>query len=832
MKKKILCSFFGAVIAVCSIYFTGCTNKAGGNVGNVEVWHTYNTVKVMRDKHDYEKSDGALVVEMAKNETEGAQLVITAVGKIEGFDVRVSDLYCGDSIIPSGDINVYVQKYIDIKLKTNNSNNPDFPVGYTPDCLLPMSVVKAYGENKIEKGRNQGITIEVTSKKDTPAGEYVGNVTVSVDGKEKIVPINVTVWDIELTSNSRSVFMAYPKDYLFGEMDSTFEMQEKYFEAMLDYKLCIGYIQGSEYSPEKMVESLDKYWDHPNFTTYSLPSMQGYSRDTVNVRYYKQYLKYLAKASSPNRNYLEKAVNYVLPCDEPWARNSMETVKNTVAVLQKTDGEVASELEKENFYAQFGDAAVSFKEELENSLNNIQHIITDQYRGVYTDSDLTFCPTFDKYESETMVENLKQHSADHNNDLWWYGCVNPKYPYPTYHIDDSLIGARAVGWMQKQYGIKGNLFWNINTYQQWFTDVGTDTAIDPYEEPNRIGWSYRADANGDGYFFYPGKKYGSDKPFPSLRLMTIRDGNDDYDLLSELEKSYTELETYYGLPSGTLALAKTIDSVFDKIGIDVQYSSDAERIYAARRTIANLIRLADSDAKLVVLNDGIGKNADYRVFAANGYEVSINSAVAVGAASGSGKVYEYALTLDKADNYFEVEAVNGEDSVKYTERASGKVEKVTDFSHSMQGGITTSKGTTYSVNASNGTLDFTVVSYGNKLSELMSFTPYLSIDKSELGVTDFSKVEHLSFTLYNKSDTESEVIVALESLGSQLQLKRVKVGAHASVDILIKDIGDREWSDCTKADKLTIKFENVDDNSQKLPDREFAISEIFRSLKN
>lgn len=823
---------FACAILTIVILLAGCAGTPEKEKGEAEIWHTYNTVKVMRDRHDYEKTDGALTVEMAKNETEGAQLVITAAGNVESFDVRVTDLYCGDSVIPSSDIKVYVQKYIDIKVKTNNSNNPDYPVGYTPDCLLPMSIAKAYGENTIEKGCNQGVTIEVTSKNDTPAGEYAGNVTVTVDGKEQIVPLNVTVWDIELTGNSRSVFLAYPKDYLFGEMDSTFEMQERYFETMLDYKLCVGYIPGTEYSPEKMVESLDKYWNYQNFTTYSLPSMQGYSRDTVNVRYYKQYLKYIAKASSPSRNYLEKAVNYVLPCDEPWARNSMETVKNTVAALQKADREVAEELEKENFYAQFGDSAASFKTELENCLNNIQHIITDQYRSVYADSDLTFCPTFDKYKSETMVENLKLHSDEHRNDLWWYGCVNPKYPYPTYHIDDSLIGARAVGWMQKQYWIKGNLFWDINTYHQWFSDVGTDTAIDPYEEPNRIGWSYRADANGDGYFFYPGKKYGSKTPFPSLRLMTIRDGNDDYDLLSELEKTYGELEVYYDLPGGTFSLNKTLGTVFDKIGIDVQYSSDAERIYAARRTVANLIRLADSDAKLVVINDGIGKNANYRVFAANGYKVRLNSAAADGVKSGGGKVYEYSLALDKADNYFEVEAVNGENSVKYTERASGKVEKVTDFVHSEASGITTSKGTTYSVNAANGTLDFTVVSYGNKLSELMSFAPYLSIDKSAIGVTDFSKVEYLSFTLYNNSDTESEAIVMLESLGSQLQLKRVKVSAHASVDILVKDIGDRDWNDCAKADKLTIKFENVDDNSQKLPDREFAIGEIYRSLKN
>ncbi len=821
-----------SAILICAVLMTACGKAPGKQSGDAaEIWHTYNTVKVMRDKHDYEKLSGAITVEMAKNETESAQLVLTANRDVKSYNVEVSNLTCGDSTIPSDDIEIYVQKYLNIKIKTNNNNNTDYPVGYTPDAMVPLSIVKEYGENTIEKGCNQGITIEITSEKDTPAGEYSGSVTVSVDGEKHILPINVTVWDVELGSNSQSVFLAYPRDYTFGEMDSTLEMQENYFKTMLDYKLCVGYIPGTEYSPEKMVEYLDKYWEHPNFTTYSLPSPQGYNRDTVNIRYYKQYLKYLAKASTPSRNYLEKAVDYVLPCDEPWARNSMNTVMSTVAALQKADKEVVSELAAENFYAQFGDKAAAFKQELEDCLNNIQHIITDQYRSVYNGSDLTFCPTFDKYASDTMVENLQRHSKENNNDLWWYGCVNPKYPYPTYHIDDSLIGARAVGWMQKQYGITGNLFWVINSYHQWFSDVGIDTAIDPYEEPNRIGWSYQADANGDGYFFYPGKKYGSKTPFPSLRIMTIRDGNDDYDLLCELEKSYKNLETYYDLPSGTLSLNNTLEFIFDRIGVDVQYSSDAARIYEARRSVARLIELANSAAKLVILNDGIDSSADFRVFVSNDFDVRINSSEADGNVQGLGKVYAYSLALDKADNYFNVKAVKGDMTVEYGQRISGKVEKVTDFGVSDIGGVSVSQGMKYEINTENKTLGFTVVSYGDKLAELMSFKPYLSINKSALNIADFSKVEYLSFTLFNNSDVDSTVVIQIESLGAQLELKKISVNAHSSAAVLIKDIGDRNWSNFAGADTLSVVFENVDGNSQKLPDRDFAISEIYRSLK-
>ena len=72
----------------------------------------------------------------------------------------------------------------------------------------------------------------------------------------------------------------------------------------------------------------------------------------------------------------------------------------------------------------------------------------------------------------------------------------------------------------------------------------------------------------------------------------------------------------------------------------------------------------------------------------------------------------------------------------------------------------------------------------------------------------------------------------IESLGSQLQLKKVKIAAYSFVDILIKDVGDRSWNDFAKANKLSIVFENVDENSQKLPKRAFAISEVYCSLKN
>ena len=68
--------FFCAAGASVFLFATACN---GNDVpsGNVDIWSTYNTTKIMREKYDYVKRDASIDVEMAKNEVEGAQIVFT-----------------------------------------------------------------------------------------------------------------------------------------------------------------------------------------------------------------------------------------------------------------------------------------------------------------------------------------------------------------------------------------------------------------------------------------------------------------------------------------------------------------------------------------------------------------------------------------------------------------------------------------------------------------------------------------------------------------------------------------------------------------------------------
>lgn len=169
----------------------------------VEVWSTYNTVKVLQSGGEYEKQNARLNISMARGETEGAQIILTPDRDVKSFELKKADLKNADGdVLPADSAELYVQKYIHVDDKTYNQDNQDYPEDCdVPDMLLYMETAKAFGENTIEAGKNQGITVEYTTTSETKPGTYTGVYTLIVDGTERNIPVSVTVWDIDVTKS-------------------------------------------------------------------------------------------------------------------------------------------------------------------------------------------------------------------------------------------------------------------------------------------------------------------------------------------------------------------------------------------------------------------------------------------------------------------------------------------------------------------------------------------------------------------------------------------------------------------------------------------------------
>lgn len=124
----------------------------------------------------------------------------------------------------------------------------------------------------------------------------------------------------------------------------------------------------------------------------------------------------------------------------------------------------------------------------------------------------------------------RQQNVSEGVSAWWYGCDYPVNPYPNYHLDDEPLTARVFSWMGYEYNVTGNLYWRVN-HQKEYNDY---KVVEPSEDMYDYLKNTAIHTMGEGCIVYPGKPYGLDCFVPSLRLINIRDGMEDYEILKLL----------------------------------------------------------------------------------------------------------------------------------------------------------------------------------------------------------------------------------------------------------------------------------------------------------
>jgi hypothetical protein len=93
---------------------------------------------------------------------------------------------------------------------------------------------------------------------------------------------------------------------------------------------------------------------------------------------------------------------------------------------------------------------------------------------------------------------------------------------------------RLMPWFCYRYGVEAFEFWGSSwwTFDPWkygwhafYKESGGEQVKNPVRYPN-----------GDGYLAYPGDEIGIHDPVPSIRLIAVREGVDDYEIFHELDK--------------------------------------------------------------------------------------------------------------------------------------------------------------------------------------------------------------------------------------------------------------------------------------------------------
>ena len=646
------------VMALCSVMVlqaVGCNKDASkesnaASIGSYgTVWSAPSTVKIDQNDIEYEnKGDAQLIFNTVKNEYESHQLLITAEKDVDEYYLESSDLKCGSDVLSKENITVYNEKYTKMAEAQYGSYSH-------PDALIPVDAAKEYGELKISKDQNAAFWVTVFVPQDTPTGVYEGTFKLTVEDAEMDIPVEVTVNDYVLpeTTTGQTLFSWRYDRVGAGELDSSIEMMEYYYEYFLDYRISLQSLPLESNTREEIIAALEKYYD--TLTTYTIQPEPGKVPGGGFLTYSdksKEMIYTIASISGPEKNYFDKAMLYVV--DEPDLRDdakyqsTIKTIDSVNMILEECVATIKNDTS--GTYDNFKSIKGWEKSILE--IPNIMPIVTEVAEYIVDAKDNarskeflskinTLCPVF-KVWDEQLTDKLLAVCEEYDiENLWWYGCNNPFAPYGNYHLGDkNLLGARSYSWVQAKYEIEGNLYWDAAAYTS--ERPNWDQYINMYENPIRIEGS----AAGDGSLTYPGKAYGIYGPLPSMRLMSIRDGMEELEMLYALENQYKDLEAVYG---NEFSAHDSIVSLIDRLCYNGSlYYADGEKGLDFNDVRGSLIDL------LVWNNMGIGfameessiKNnvANVSYYIAEGCKVYVGDELQKPV---TGCKYEYALNLEE-----------------------------------------------------------------------------------------------------------------------------------------------------------------------------------------
>ncbi len=829
-KRTLICRLLAFLMgAVPVLGFTACK---GSGKNEIEIWSTYSTLKVMQSYGEYANLGSELSVSMVKGESESAQLIVTPSKDVKSITLTAGELKTSDGrIFPSENVKIYFQKYINVETKTADQNNDKYPSGYIPDMLLPMELAVKYGENSIKGGCNQGITVDFTAHSDTSAGKYTGTFTLDADGVAISVPVTVDVDDIDITGANGMTSIGFTHfEFMNGEYNNSSALYRQYYETALnDYKFDFFLVPGSN-EPKTMAESVVRYWENVNFTSYAIPvsryiatADQGWFKLAKGDLY--SYMYELALRSEPGKILFDKAYIYPIYVDEvspAYYAAAVSTVKDVYEVEDK----IFADLEKEGYFDSYDP---QYKQDFYASVTGIPILQTanrTQLQALGSQVN-TYCAQIDQFNlpnTRKLLGQVAGETADRGGETWFYTCMEPLYPYPTNHLDDNLLGERVMRWMQKDYGINGYLHWSYNSYFRW---TGIDSApfanCDPYEDSSRYPTT-----QGDGFMFYPGAKYGADTFLPSIRLLAFRDGQDDYDLLCKLDEEIANTESYYDLPFGTIDSKIYLQDVYASLYEGTIYNENDSLLFKARSEVVRLIKTLRSESKCLVACEQQGDETVSSIYLADGYELSVNGMeLAPLSDSGNGNKFVYRQKLDK-DAFLEI-LIKKDGSVV----DSYKLFAASETKHMQLNSeeIAFSVSDTGSVEFVNGSAQVTLKSKGDTLEDKLTFTPYVRIAGKEI-TEPLENIDTLTFEIRN--DTEETLVIRTRLTCGfylyDLSTYTIEPGETLTVEEEKLYVYRSQFSNFSEA-VFELCTANTDANGNLSQDKTFTLSEMFYSLK-
>ncbi len=808
-----------------SLIITSCNTNNSSNDTSisslVDIYVVSSSEKIRKEDIEYSlNGKKSLNFDAVIGETESLQLMLTAKKQINSFDLVSADLIDENkNILKASDFEIYVEKYLDISLLSNSSAL--YPSGSYPDALVPMDLSKKANENNILARNNQGIWITLKVNNKAKTGNYSGKFKLMVNDLKEDIDVNVKIRNVSMPQKATAgtIFLNRKANVLIGEHDGTDQIMQRYFEQMLDYRITLGEVPIYNGNEIDYANYIEKNFDNPNLTTYMLPFkvVTKYSNEignypTIDIDFFKKHVKELAIRSTSTKDLVKNAMLYIYSVtDEPEMNGGEYIVREIEKDFIKAKKEIVNELLRTDpdFFNKRGD--------LKTSILKLRNIITgscdSEVMQGYVD---TYCPMINLFQTEEERNKINDICNKYDAEIWWYTCISPRNPYATYHIDDNLLGARLLSWMQADYGIVGNLYYDVSSYGLYSDyDGNTNIPCNQYDQPYR--WDNAQAVNGDGFLVYPGSKYNYYGFIPSIRLMAIRDGLEEFELLKKFENDCEEIATYYDTNIDAKAI---LNEMYDKLFTGTIPTVDTELFNQTRTELLNNLEEINNETKFFIKSINInGNKAKIEMLLSDEYLLEVNQSLLNPISkSGKGSLYCLNMDLSKNNNYLYANILNKKDKQlvsSISKYICGQVVIVDDF-EKVDNGIIVSNNSHYYLNSDSAkSID------GNSLHAIIkssisddeaynqNFKPSITFKKERWNSKiDFKNVDTIEFDILSENEDAFNALLSLKANNQTKQVGSFIVSGKGKFKHIKIDMSSFNWSKLDSVDAIVITLPN------------------------
>lgn len=531
-----------------SEYLNYKAKTASDENANLDMWFNHMYTKTPKESNTKNGTD-TYCIYLAQNEIEGCQLVLGAKEDFTGLSLEVGD-FTGEG----GTVTTEVLEGYYFSVEGENVIDP----------LPPLSE-----KFDIPKGESKSFVIKAKTLSDPKPGVYKSTVNVK-DSSGKIIKtadIFCVVWNFRLpdvtslkTLADLSWWAIYVNHECYEGDDS--ELFCRYYDLMLENRFNAYDIPFNTEGDKKGTYAdprVIQYLDNPRVTAFQALGWKT-KLTAENIQNAYSFL-------SQKQEWLDKA--YFYPIDEPIDELDLYAVKRNGKLI------------KENFPGYKLIVPMHYNKSLNDDSTMDYFKFLEEYVTAWCPHNFFFNswaehkndPRLYVRTSASLEKNLgtfKDRMAKEQaggDEVWWYVTRIPNSPEITLTIETQSLRHREFFWQAKQYNIDGFLYYLVNDWAPKEANFG----VDPKHEEVQSQYN----VYGNGVLLYCGKPFDVYGPVTSLRFENVRDGIEDYEYLTMLEKLVGEEEA-----------DKVVNLITKSLSV---YNTDEEYFTAVRLALGNYL---------------------------------------------------------------------------------------------------------------------------------------------------------------------------------------------------------------------------------------------------